>query len=73
MSELVLYAADASTLTMLAQRVESLPGVRVEEEHRRRERRSGKRLMYDRGGKRGGRDRRIGTFRGVFAFIEAQP
>ena len=69
MTELLLYATDVQTLTMLAQRLDGVPGLRVVEEQRRHERRVLEQSMDH--GKRSGRDRRAAPWlKGGFALVE---
>ena len=71
MTELVLIAPRGSipTLTMLAQRLEGVPGFRVVEDHRLRQRRV-KRVMWEHG-RRTGQDRRVPPMlKGAFALVE---
>lgn len=69
MTELLLYAPDVPTLTMLAQRLDGVPGLRIVEERRRHERRV--RQPDTDHAKRSGTDRRAAPWlKGGFALVE---
>ena len=69
---ILLLAADPSTLTILAQRLGDVAGVRVIEERRRRPRRDPRQALPRVRDERAGRDRRVTPMlRGTFAVTEA--